>query len=85
MKYAVRNIIPSKDEKKRSHQIKIIKMDGQFETDRFIIPFVHAGDGLAERGYVNTSIKASNKPSKYMQPSFSVIGKSYQVSQKKKD
>ena len=38
MKYAVRSIIPSKDEQKRSHQILVVVMDGQFETDRFKIP-----------------------------------------------
>jgi hypothetical protein len=83
MKHSIVNHIPSKDETKRSYSIEVIKMDGQFETDRFRIPFVHAGDGAAERGYCNTSIKASRGASKYMKPSFSVIGKSYQVSQKR--
>lgn len=58
-------------------------MDGNIETDRFSVPFVHAGDGESERGYCDTSIKTSRNGSKYMKPSFSVIGKSYQVSQKK--
>lgn len=85
MKHAIVNKIVSKDETKRSHQIQVIKMDGNIESDRFFIPVVDVRDGIPERGYVNTSLKASSKPSKFMQPSFSVIGKSYQVSQKKDD
>ena len=82
MKYTIVNKIPSKDETKKSYRLEIIKMDGKIETDRFSIPCVHAGDGPAERGYVNTSIKVSKSASRYTHPSFSVIGKSYQTSHK---
>lgn len=82
MKHAIVNKILSKDETKISYKIEIIKMDGNLETDRFRIPFVHAGDGEAERGYIKTSIKATNK-SKYMPFTFGAGGGCYQTSYKK--
>lgn len=84
MKKSIVKMLVSKDDTKRSHQLQVIKMDGNVESDRFNIPVVDVRDGEAERGYVNTSIKAASKPSKYMLPSFSVIGKSYQTSHKKR-
>ncbi len=85
MKYAIVNKLLSKDESKKSYKIQVIKMDGKFESDRFTIPVVDVRDGEAERGYVNTSLKAAARQSNFTRPSFSVIGKSYQASHKKED
>ena len=62
----------------RSHQIEVKTDAGQ----HFKIPVIDVRDGDNARELIKQIIKRSSR-SKYMSPSFSVGGNSYQVSAKK--
>lgn len=66
-----------KKENKLSYGIKV-----ETEKETFIVPVIDVRDGESERSAVKSMIKAQNK-SKFMNPSFSVLGHSYKVSRKK--
>lgn len=66
-----------KKENKFSYGIKV-----ETEKDAFVIPVVDVRDGEDARRKAENIIKSQNK-GKFMQPSFSVMGYSYQVSRKK--
>jgi hypothetical protein len=55
------------------------------EKDVFVVPVLNVKDGQPTRDRINYMTKNNNirKGSKFMQPSYSVGGNSYQASQKK--
>ena len=80
MKSSTQKIIEQKD--RRSYGIQVTKFDSGIESDKFIVPVYDVRDGEQERKIINNQIKQSNR-SKFTQPSFSVMGNSYQTSYKK--
>lgn len=70
-----------KNEDKASYGIKVTTKE-----DVFVIPVLSVRDGQPTRDRINYMAKNNNirKGSKFMQPSYSVGGNSYQVSQKSK-
>jgi hypothetical protein len=80
MKTSSQKFITNKD--KRSYGIEVATFDSGIETDKFVIPVYDVRDGRHERAVVANQIKQNNR-SKYTLPSFSLMGKSYQVSHKK--
>lgn len=72
----------SSEPEQRSHYIEITKFTDNVETDKFYIPVIDVRDGKEQRDIVNRIERATNQ-SKYMRPTFSVIGRCYQASHKK--
>ena len=68
-----------RNEDKASYGIKVTT-----EDDVFVIPVLNVIDGQPIRDRINHMAKNNNirKGSKFMQPSYSVGGNSYQVSKK---
>lgn len=74
-------------------EVKRITKEGKYSygiqvktsKEEFVIPVIDVRDGQHERNKVNTIIKNLNfhSGSKYMRPSYSVRGLSYQISHKK--
>lgn len=73
-------------------KISVLKREGKLsygikvETDKgsFVIPVIDVRDGESERGFVANTIKQSNvqNGSRFLRPSYSVRGLSYQNSYK---
>lgn len=71
-------------EGKRSYLRRVIKYDNGQEVDRFIVPVIDVRDGEKERDLIKAQVKA-NSQSKFLRPSFSESGRSYQTSYKSID
>lgn len=80
MKSSIQRVIQK--EGKRSYDIEVTKFGSGIEDDKFIIPVIDVRDGKRERAIIANMTKQNNR-SKYMQPSFSAMGRSYQVSHKR--
>ncbi len=72
-----------KQDNRLSYGIKVETKGNRREQRDFVIPVMDVRDGSAERGAANTILKAA-KQSKFMRPTYSQGGNSYQVSQKGK-
>lgn len=66
--------------------IKVSKFNDNVKDDEFVIPVVNVKNGEASREKANNIIKQVNRQmgSKFMRPSYSVIGGCYQNSHKVK-
>lgn len=65
--------------------IKCTVLNNGQNEDEFIVPVLYSTRSDSERAIVNNQIRLNNKNkgSKFMKPSFSVMGHSYQESYKK--
>ena len=70
-------VSPSGIEGKLSYNINV-----ETEKEMFVIPVVDVRDGDTARKVAEAAIKASNS-SRFMKPTFSSVGGSYQTSHKK--
>lgn len=80
MKTSTQKIL--KQEDKRSYLIRVTKLDNGVPTDRFMIPVIDVRDGKLEREAALKQLKQTRQ-SKFLKPSFSLGGNSYQTSHKK--
>lgn len=78
MRKTTRTFLLSKDK-------SLVGVEVKTEDDKFIIPVVNVTKSDSRRKFGEKIIKSSNatKGSKYLKPSFSEWGKSYQISHKK--
>lgn len=80
MKNSTQKLLVQED--RRSYLIEVTKFNNGIEDDKFKIPVIDVRDGEEARKKVNSMLRDNNS-SIFTKPSFSVIGKSYQVSHKK--
>jgi len=71
-----------KQEGRFSYGIKVQNDGNRRQWHDFVIPVIDVRDGEDAR-YQATQIQKAANQSRFMKPSFSVIGNSYQVSHKK--
>ena len=71
-----------KQDGKLSYGIKVENKGNRRQWKDFVIPVIDVRDGSVSRTHAKQMVKAVNR-SKFMRPTFSAGGNSYQVSQKK--